>query len=135
MTLLLANQILLIVCIFIKPNVSHLWSLKILAIKRWFLSNFAKILQGRHFVVGGSSNKICFQKKKKKKIEDLRIPNMITGINESKPLTKHISCECKCKFVGRKCNSDQWWNNSKCWSECKKRHVLEKKLYLKFFYM
>ena len=39
---------------------------------------------------------------------------MITGINESKPLTKHISCECKCKFVGRKCNSDQWWNNSKC---------------------
>ena len=26
---------------------------------------------------------------------------MITGINESKILTKHISCECKCKFDGR----------------------------------
>ena len=24
--------------------------------------------------------------------------SMITGINESKTLTKHISCECKCKF-------------------------------------
>ena len=36
---------------------------------------------------------------------------MITGINESKTLTKHISCECKCKFDGRKCNLDQWWNN------------------------
>ena len=23
---------------------------------------------------------------------------MITGINESKTLTRHISCECKCKF-------------------------------------
>ena len=50
---------------------------------------------------------------------------MITGINESKiltkhisceskTLTKHISCECKCRFDGRKCNSDQWWNNDKC---------------------
>ena len=51
---------------------------------------------------------------------------MITGINESKTLTKHISCECKCKFDGRNCNSDQWWNNDKCWCECKKRHVYEK---------
>ena len=51
---------------------------------------------------------------------------MITGINESKALTKHISCECKCRFDGRKCNSDQWWNNEKCQCECKKRHVCEK---------
>ena len=31
---------------------------------------------------------------------------MITGINESKTLTKHILCECKCKFDGTKCKSD-----------------------------
>ena len=31
---------------------------------------------------------------------------MITGKNESKTLTKHISWKCKCKFDGRKCNSD-----------------------------
>ena len=31
---------------------------------------------------------------------------MITGINESKTLTKHISCECKWKFDERKCNPD-----------------------------
>ena len=37
---------------------------------------------------------------------------MITGINESKTLTNHISCECKCKFDRRSCNSDQWWNNN-----------------------
>ena len=32
--------------------------------------------------------------------EDLNLGefNMIKGINESKTLTKHISCECKCKY-------------------------------------
>ena len=55
------------------------------------------------------SNKVCVPNK----TEDLNISvfNMITGINESKTLTKHMSCECKCKFDGIKCNSDQWWNN------------------------
>ena len=32
---------------------------------------------------------------------------MITGINWTTILTKHISCECKCRFYERKCNSDQ----------------------------
>ena len=43
------------------------------------------------------------------KIENLNLGvfNIITGVNESKILTKHIPCECKCKFDGRKCNSDQ----------------------------
>ena len=43
---------------------------------------------------------------------------MITGINELKTLPKDISCECKCRFDGRKCNSYQWWNNDKCRCEC-----------------
>ena len=38
---------------------------------------------------------------------------MIAGRNESKRLTKHLSCECKPKFDGRECNLDQWWNNDK----------------------
>ena len=28
--------------------------------------------------------------------------------------------------MGKKYNSDQWWNNNKCQCECKKRHVCEK---------
>ena len=34
------------------------------------------------------------------KTEDLNtsVFNMITGLNESKTLTKHVSFECKCKF-------------------------------------
>ena len=38
---------------------------------------------------------------------------MVTGINESKTLTKDISCESKCRFDLTKCNSNQWWNNNK----------------------
>ena len=34
---------------------------------------------------------------------------MATGINESKTLIKHISCNCRSKS-----NSKQKWNNGKC---------------------
>ena len=57
------------------------------------------------------SNKVCVPNKTK----DLNLSmfNTITRINESRISTKHLSCECKCRFDGRKCNSDQWWNNDK----------------------
>ena len=58
------------------------------------------------------SYKVCVPKK----TEDLNLSvfNMMTGINESKPLTKLVSCRCKCKYDGRKCNSNQKWNYDKC---------------------
>ena len=61
---------------------------------------------GRCNTLNDLSNKVCVPNK----TEDLNLSvfNMITGINESKILTKHISCKCKCRFDGRKCNSDQW---------------------------
>ena len=70
------------------------------------------------------SNKVCIPNK----TEDLNLSmlNMITGINESKTLTRLIPCECKCRFDGRKCNSYQWWSNNKCRCVCKKIHVCEK---------
>ena len=69
------------------------------------------------------SNKVCGPNK----TEDLNLSvfSMIAGINESKTLPKHISCECKCKFDGRKCSTNQKWNNDKCWCECNK-HICEK---------
>ena len=51
---------------------------------------------------------------------------MITGINESKTLTKYVSCKCKCRFDGRKCNSNQKSNNGKCRCECKTHHICGK---------
>ena len=56
--------------------------------------------------LNNSSNRVCVPNK----TEDLNLNvlNMITGINESKTLKKHVSRVCKCRFDGRKCNSDQW---------------------------
>ena len=51
---------------------------------------------------------------------------MIKEIHESKTLTKHISCKCKCKFDESKCNLYQWWNNNKCRCDCKMHHICEK---------
>ena len=55
------------------------------------------------------SNKVYVPNKR----QDLNIGMfiMIKGRKKSKTLTKHISCKCKCKFDGRECNSNQWWNN------------------------
>ena len=46
------------------------------------------------------SNKLCVPNKTK----DLNISmfNIITLIHESKTLTKHKSCECNCRFAGKK---------------------------------
>ena len=52
---------------------------------------------------------------------------MITGINELKTLTKHLSYESKCRFDGRKCNSDQWWNNNNV-DVCVKNVIYVKKI-------
>ena len=58
--------------------------------------------------VNDSSNRVY-------KTENLNLAMfiMIAGINESKILTKDISCKCKCRLM-EKGNSDQWWNNDKC---------------------
>ena len=58
LNLLLANQIWFILCILIKPNIWYLWSLKILAIKRWFPFNFAKTLLGGGMMGGPKSFKL-----------------------------------------------------------------------------
>ena len=57
---------------------------------------------------------------------------MITEISELKTLTKYVSCKCKCKFDGKKCNSNQNWNTDRCWCECKnlKEHNSGKKDYI-----
>ena len=50
----------------------------------------------------------------KTEILNLSVFTMITGMHESKRLTKHISCECKYKFDETNCKSNQWLNIGKC---------------------
>ena len=57
---------------------------------------------------------------------NLNVFNIIKRTIESKIITKHNPCNCKCKFHGRKCNSNQKW---KYWYGCKnpiKHHACEK---------
>ena len=35
----------------------------------------------------------------------------------------YVPYKCKCKFDGRKCNSNQKWNNDKCQSEFKNTYT------------
>ena len=64
------------------------------------------------------SNYVCIRNKTEG--FNLSVFNMITEINDSKTLTNHISCECKCKFDGTKNHLNQCWNNDKCQCDCKK---------------
>ena len=42
---------------------------------------------------------------------NVKIFDMITNKNETNTMTKHFSCDCKCKFNRTTCNSNQKWNN------------------------
>ena len=53
---------------------------------------------------------------------------MLTNKNEAKTMTKHISCDCKCKFNSSICNSNQKWNNKTCQYEYKNYHKCKKRL-------
>ena len=79
---------------------------------------------GSYDTLNDKRNKISIPNKTKNL--NLSVFNMITSTNESKKLMNHVSCKCKCRFDGKKCNSNQWWNNNKCRCECKKIHVCEK---------
>ena len=60
------------------------------------------------------------QKYVPKETKDINVKtiNMITNKNEAKTMTKHISCDCQCKFNSTTCNSNQKWNNEAFQCEC-----------------
>ena len=59
------------------------------------------------------SPKVCVLKKKTQMYIMIKneIFKMITNSNEAKTVTKHISCDFKCRFNSATCNSNQKWNN------------------------
>ena len=52
--------------------------------------------------VNDLSNKVCVVPNKTEDL-NLNTSNIVVGINQSKTLTKHISCECKCRLDETKC--------------------------------
>ena len=57
---------------------------------------------------------------------DVSVFTVILEINGSKTLIRHISYRWKYKFEGRKCNSNQKWNNDKFQCQCEKHNIWEK---------
>ena len=48
-----------------------------------------------------------------------KVFKITTNKNKAKTMTKHISCDCKCKFNSTACNVNQKWNNKTCKCERK----------------
>ena len=87
-----------------------------------FRLNQTNVLEVAIVSIYDISNKRCVPSKAENL--NLNVFEMITGINESKSLTKHVSC--KCKFNERNYNSDKLQNNDKYRCGCKKRCICEK---------
>ena len=49
----------------------------------------------------------------------LGVKYLMSGVNETKFLVEHESCECKCELNESICNSKQKWNHNECSWECK----------------
>ena len=94
-------------------NLKHLQNMYHANVNAYLMvENVVQIKSGITINVGASVKNIIYAKKKvcaPNKTEDLNLSifNIITEINESKALAKHVCCKCKCKFHGRKCNSGQ----------------------------
>ena len=67
---------------------------------------------GSYDTLNDLSNRVC-------------VPNKTEGLN-TQQITIDISCRRKCHFDGRKCNSNQKWNNDKCQCECKNLTYVKK---------
>ena len=75
------------------------------------------------------SDRICVSNKMED--EYLNILDLIARRNESETLARHTSCDCKCNFDGRKCNSNQKWNKNKyqCGCEYPRKNVYKKVIF------
>ena len=68
---------------------------------------------------GGSCNtindlypRVCVSNKEKKNM-NLKVFNLMSGVNETRFLVQHESSSCKCGLKGSVCNSKQKWNHDK----------------------
>ena len=43
----------------------------------------------------------------------------MSGVNKTRFLVQHESCECKCGLNESVCNSKKKWKHNECWCECK----------------
>ena len=50
---------------------------------------------------------------------NVRVFNLMSRTNETRHISWHEACICKCRLDARVCNDKQRWNNEKSRCECK----------------
>ena len=55
----------------------------------------------------------------KVKNRNKEVIDLISGVNETRLLVQHESCQCNGRLNKSVCNSKQKWNHNECWCECK----------------
>ena len=50
---------------------------------------------------------------------NVKVFNLISRINETRPIKWHETSKCECRLDAIFCNNKQRWNNDKCRCECK----------------
>ena len=50
--------------------------------------------------------------------------NVISRINETRYVSWHVTCRCKCRLDASVCDNKQCWNNDKC--RCEFRELIDK---------
>ena len=54
---------------------------------------------------------------------NIKVFNLLTGINETRKMIWHKTCKCVCRLTSAICNDRQEWNENKCRCECKENLV------------
>ena len=50
---------------------------------------------------------------------NVKVFNLVSGVNEARRIAWHETCKCKCRFEHSVYNNKQRWNDDKCRCECK----------------
>ena len=50
---------------------------------------------------------------------NVKVFNLVSGVNEARRIEWHETCKCKCRFEHSVYNNKQRWNDDKCRCECK----------------
>ena len=53
-------------------------------------------------------------------IMNIKVFNIMSRANETRHISWHKNCPCKCRLDANVCNDKQHWSNDKCRCECKK---------------
>ena len=63
---------------------------------------------------------------------NVKVFNLMSRINETRPILWHETCKCVCRLTVAVCNSKQIWKDDKCRCECRE-DLVDKIVYNKGF--